>query len=251
MLRLEGGLKQRLAQGKGRGVRILLLDSGVEGTHPDLAGRDLRAFALGEGAEGVQVREETPVDTFGHGTAVATAILREVPEASLHSLRVLGKDLRAHSERILQALQWGVAQGYPIINCSFGTPSEAWMRAYKEAVEQAYLRNAWIVAASSNVDIRMKEYPAHLVGVFAVGCGAHPGGESIFRRHGDLVEYQAHGVDLDLGWKGGGTRRCTGSSFAAPKVAALLARLREAAPELGFHEAKAILGQLLPPLTPP
>lgn len=229
------------AAASGRGVRILIADSGVEVGHPDLPGLacpSWRAELTPTG--GVALHEDRGRDLFGHGTAVAFVLRRYAPGAEISSVRVLGANLRGSSEVVMGAVRWGVRQGYDIVNCSFGTANRRFLESYKRLTDEAFCRNVWIVAACSNEDFRTEEYPAHFASVLSADFAALDG-LSIERRRGHLVEFLAPGVDLVVPWLGGTRRVVTGSSFAAPHVAAAAARIRELRPDFNIHQAKAAL----------
>jgi hypothetical protein len=222
-------------------VRVLLLDSGVEPGHPDLEGWPITTLGLTGAAGGWRVAPEEPRDTFGHGTAIASLLRSLQPDLELTSLRILGQDLRAGTDQVRFALGWALDQGFDLINCSFGSSSRQDLPEFKTLVDQAYCRNTWIVAASSNLDPALEEYPGAFPSVFTVTSANLERVESLLRRPGELTEFAAHGADVRVAWKGGGHRILTGSSFAAPRLTALLAGLRAEQPLWNACQAKAWL----------
>ena len=180
-------------------------------------------------------------DTFGHGTAIASLLRSLAPGMRLTSLRILGQDLRAGTDRVRFALAWALDQGFDLVNCSFGSTSRQDLPAFKRLVDQAYCRNTWIVPASSNLDPGLEEYPGAFPSVFTVMSADLDDAEALVRRPGELTEFAAHGANVRVAWKGGGHRLLTGSSFAAPRLTALLAGLRIEHPRWNACEAKAWL----------
>ena len=237
----EAALRTELMDATGRGVRVLLLDSGIDAGHPDLHLENFKAFAL---REDLQIEREAPVDRFGHGTAIACLLIAQAPGITLHSLRVLGGDLRAATERILAGLQWALDECYDLVNCSFGTASRQHLADFKRVVDTAYCRNTWIVAAASNLDPSAPEYPGAFPSVFTVVGADLADPRALRRRLGELAEFEARGVAVRTAWKDGEHRTLTGSSFAAPHLAALLACLRERHPDWNACQAKAALYEL-------
>jgi subtilisin family serine protease len=224
-----------------RAVRVLLLDSGVETNHPDLEGWPIVTLGV-QGEAGIwQVLPEAPRDTFGHGTAIASLLRTLQPSLRLTSLRILGQDLRAGTDRVRFALAWALDQGFDLVNCSFGSTSQLDLPAFKRLVDQAYCRNTWIVAASSNLDPDLEEYPGAFPSVFTVTSAELEEVDLLLRRPGALTEFAAHGANVRVAWKGGGHRILTGSSFAAPRLTALLAKMRAEHPHWNACEAKAWL----------
>jgi len=242
------GLEQaRLAlrEGRGEGVRIAVLDSGIETGHPALAGV---AFAddlavIEENAQ-LKVIAGQGADTFGHGTAVAGIIHQLAPQATLGSIRVLGAQLRSRSLIIREAARLALERGYHILNCSFGCGREDHVLFYKDWIDEAYMRGRHIVAACNNLDFTRREWPGHFPTVITVNFTQSESLERIRWRRGSLVEFEARGQDLPVAWLGGGEKLVTGSSFAAPHVTGLLARLLSALPALSPLEAKALLRRL-------
>ena len=116
---------------------ILIIDSGVDTTHSLLKTASIETFAFQ--SDGPPLLE-SGVDEFGHGTAIAGLIHAISPDTIIHSLRVFGRSLTAQSQTVLAALSWGIAQGYPIINCSFGTTERQLLPAFKSLVDAAYRR---------------------------------------------------------------------------------------------------------------
>ena len=89
---------EALRRGRGRGVRIAVLDSGVDVTHPAFAGRTLcDDLAIVEDGHRLKVVPGEGRDLFGHGTAVAGIIQEVAPEAEIGSIRVLGESLSART----------------------------------------------------------------------------------------------------------------------------------------------------------
>jgi subtilisin family serine protease len=227
----------------GRGIRVLVLDSGVEAWHPAFGDRPPESLALETDGEGRwTIDAEAPQDAFGHGTAVCALLRAFAPQADITSLRVLGADLRAHSARVIHALEWGVAQGFQVINCSFGTSAVQHLPDYKRAVDAAFVQNAWVVAAV-NGQGGLDEFPGTFPTVFGTRATALDDPLALQRIPGQVVEFAARGHDLRVAWRGGGQRHVSGSSLAAPHLAALLARLRQLGPDLNTCEARCLLYQ--------
>jgi len=229
------------AEGGAGQVRVLLLDSGVETDHPELAGWPIATLGVTGAAGSWQVAPEAPRDTFGHGTAIASLLRSLAPALELTSLRILGRDLRAGTDQVRFALAWALDQGFDLVNCSFGSSSRQDLPAFKALVDAAYCRNTWIVAASSNLDPALEEYPGAFPSVFTVTSANLALVDTVVRRPGELTEFAAHGADVRVAWKGGGHRILTGSSFAAPRLTALLAGARLEHPHWNACEAKTWL----------
>lgn len=200
----------------GRGVRVALVDSGVETQHPDLAGQ----VALNENfVDG----RAPPAES--HGTAVAgiiaaradngLGIVGVAPQARLLALRACWQAAQAQtlctSLGLAKALYAAIQQGAHIINLSLGGPDD---RLLAVLLDQALARGATVVTAMPG---RGGPFPANHRGVLVVGASPPlPEGA-----------VSAPGRDVPSTAVGGGYALVSGSSFAAAHVAGLLALVRE------------------------
>lgn len=242
-------IKAALHEGQGEGVRIAILDSGVDTTHPGLATLTLAddVAIVSEGGR-VRVKEESDGDVFGHGTAVAGILHQGAPRATLGSFRVLGHFKESRAAVIREGIRQAAHRGYHIVQCSFGAPARPRDAAtYKGWIDALYLRGIHIVAAGSNSGFQTAEWPAHFPTVIAVGADPLNRDQLMLAREG-LVEFSTRAEEPQALWPGGGTRQLVGSSFAAPRVAGLLARLLSRHPGLHPLLAKAALRSAAEPL---
>jgi len=239
-----------MRRGRGRGVRIAVLDSGIDITHPFFGGKTLADdIAVVEGGDRLNVVEGKVCDLFGHGTAVAGIIHEVAPEAEIGSIRVLGESLAARTAIILEGARQAIDRGYHILNCSFGCSIPEHVLKYKAWLDEAYLRGLHVVAACNNSDYGRQEWPAFFTSVLAVNMARTDDKFGIFYKPGHMVEFAASGVDVEVPWVGGAIKKVTGSSFAAPRVAAMLACLLSEIPDLDPLQTKAIFQRFAGPWT--
>src|SRR5687767_6143454 len=92
----------------GAGVTVAIIDSGVEGDHPEVKGRLVESVAVEIRDDEAHVVPDGPVDLFGHGTACAAIVVKMAPEVDIVSVRVLGADLRGKGVAFLAGLEWAV-----------------------------------------------------------------------------------------------------------------------------------------------
>jgi subtilisin family serine protease len=230
---------QAIKQGDGRGVRIAVLDSGIEVTHPNFSGRRLHDDVVSE-ASG-DLRTGKGDDIYGHGTAVAGIIWRLAPEAEIGSFRVLGSSLSARTAQVSVAARKSIALGYHILNCSFGCGISGHLPLYKDWADSALLSGIHVVAASGSPEI--PEWPAHLSSVLGVDCAlSNEGGLRYLP--GRMVEFAAPAGEIRVPWKQGGHRVMTGSSFAAAWLSGMLARLLSVYPEIDPLLTKSLLRKI-------
>jgi subtilisin family serine protease len=234
-----------LAEGRGAGVRIAVIDSGIEVSHPSLEGIQLRddVHVLDNGIQ-IEVREGDGTDIYGHGTAVASIIRDVAPEVEIASFRVLGPRRNSRTVIIREGVRQAIDRGYHILNCSFGCGIPDHIFQYKDWIDESYLKGIHIIAACSNLDFQSQEWPGSFPSVITVNMATSNRKDCLYYKPGYLAEFSARGVNVSAAWRDGQTREVTGSSFAAPLVAALLARLLSVAPRLDPMQAKALLRQL-------
>ena len=240
--------RKYLREGSGRGIRIAVLDSGIETNHPALKGLRL-ADDLAIVDDGLQLTcvPGGGVDMYGHGTAIAGILRQLAPQAELGSFRVLGEQLRSRTGIIREGVRQALDRGYHILHCSFGCTREDQVLQYKDWIDEAYVKGRHIVAACNNYDYMKREWPGHFPSVITVNFARTSDAERFYYRPGQLVEFAARGDDLDVPWCGGRRKKVTGSSFAVPHVAGLLARLLSCCPQLPPLEAKALLHEVAEP----
>ncbi|MBG0850628.1 S8 family serine peptidase [Streptomyces spinoverrucosus] len=229
----------------GRGVKIAVLDTGVDTDHPDLAGHldDTASFIVGETVEDVQGH-----GTHCIGTAAGPATPQRGPRYSVAiEARVLAGKVLNNSEGeggdggILAAIAWAMARGARVISLSLGAPvrqGELFPQTYEILAQRALERGTVIVAAAGNSSRRPGfvapvERPANCPSILAVGsldpalktaassCGGING-------QGGEVNIAAPGRFVHSAAPGGGYATHSGTSMATPHVAGVLALLAEA-----------------------
>ena len=201
------------------GVRVGLIDTGVDAGHPALAGATVRR----QGFAGAYHSDV-------HGTAVASllagrsgAFSGAAPGAVLFAADVYGGSPSGGSSTgIAEALAWMVRNEVPVVNISLVGPRNALVEA---AVRRASGRGVLIVAAVGNdgpaaAPLYPASYP-DVVGVTAVNARGRVLPEA---GRGPQVDFAAPGADMAAAGPGQGYVSVRGASFAAPLVAGLLAR---------------------------
>jgi len=167
-----------LEKATGEGVRIALIDSGIDPNHPILSGKiDL------EDAVSFISEDESIVDTNGHGTMVAGIIAQVAPDAKITPYRVISA-ASGDSAWTIQAIIQAVDDGNDLINMSLGTYKAAdiedellTIKAFERAIEYAEEKHVLVVASTGNKSLNldtyyeeehMKHLPGSLQGVIAV-----------------------------------------------------------------------------------
>ena len=238
------------AGGDGGGVKVAIIDSGIEVGHPALAGLTL-ADDVTVSCDGVNLRIEEGAggDVYGHGTAIASLLRRAAPGVTLGSFRALDSSNHARSFVIAECVNQAINRGYEVINCSFGCRGlPRYVMDYKEWVDRAYLEGVQIVAACSNLDAGIREWPAYFPSVISVR-GIDCPEDALYHSPRRLVSFLAKGERVEVPWLHGATKIETGSSYAAPLVSAGIARLVSALPGLNRAAIKPLLTELAMPWT--
>jgi hypothetical protein len=201
------------------GVSVGLIDTGIDVLHPALLGTHIELQYF--------VDESRPVPE-SHGTAVASLLVSPqtgvLPGAQLYVASVFYEDQRggllSEAQDLVRALDWLMERHVPVINMSLsGPPNEVLRVAISRALRAGHL----IVAAVGNAGPASPPlYPAAYEGV--IGVTAVDSEQKVYRRanRGAQVEFAALGVDVPAAGPGG-LANYSGTSFASPYVAALLA----------------------------
>jgi subtilisin family serine protease len=244
--------RSAVTSGTGQGVRIAVLDSGIEASHPGL--EELRLvddLAFVSDGTTLHVRPGGGTDVNGHGTAIAGIIHALAPKAKIGSFRVLRMglfDLTSKRDIIQRAAFEALDRGYQILNCSFGCRGEKeFIMEFKDWVDEAYLKGVHVISACSNTDFAEREWPAYFPTVVTVDKMNLDQVDRFFYRPGSLVEFVAKGQYADLLWLGGKRKDGFGTSFAAPVATALLARLISVYPGLSSLAAKELFRMIAEP----
>ncbi len=237
-----GGITPEWAWGgsRGEGVRVAVIDSGIDADHPVLQGCVEQQVSVEVDAHDTPtVVEHTTGDDFGHGTACAGIIHSIAPAASIVSVKVLGQGLSGKAAAFHRGLQWAAEQGCQVINLSLGTNRREWALPFYEACDDAYFRGSLVVAAANNV--LRSSYPSLFASVVSVACNLTTDPMRFHHNPHPPTEFLARGIDVDVAWRAGGRLRVTGNSYAAPHLSGIAALVRSKHPWMRPHQVKAVL----------
>ncbi|WUN64252.1 type VII secretion-associated serine protease mycosin [Streptomyces sp. NBC_00304] len=243
---------------KGKGVRVAVIDTGVDDTNPQLksavdraAGTDLLPVpkdgsqdpdaSKGKGkSKGKPSGGDGTVDTVGHGTKVAgiiaarprsgTGFVGLAPEATIIPIRQNDDKGTGTATTMAAAIRHAIAQHARVINISQDTAKP--LRADSDlalAVAEALNKDIVVVASAGNDGLAgavKVTYPAAYKGVLAVAASDRNDERAPFSQMGDFVGVAAPGVDMVSTVPKGGQCVDNGTSFSAPYVAGVAALLR-------------------------
>ena len=217
--------------GSGHGVRVAVIDSGVDGSHPLVGGVSSSvAITLDEAAEnGVRIVDGEHEDLYGHGTACAAVIRSLAPGVELVSVRVLGANLRGSALAFAHGLKWCLAHDIVVANLSLSTTNERWFDVFHDSSRPRRQARAccWSPRWPTSVN---GPFPASSPGSSRwPAVPARTGSRSGATRQGP-ADWGACGIDVEVAWGAHSTILASGNSFAAPVVAGHLARIASAHP---------------------
>jgi subtilisin family serine protease len=226
--------------GRGDGVRVAIIDSGVDAGHPALAGRLEWAVQVEvDGGGAASIVEDHLGDVSGHGTACAGIIRALAPACELTSVRVLGADLTGGGDALVAGLRWAVREGHHVVNLSLSTTKARFAELLRELTDEAYFGGCMLVASAHNMPVA--SWPWRFAPVLSVASHAGTDSEEFFYNPRPPVEFHARGMDVEVAWSGGTTIRASGNSFATPHMTGMATRVLGAHPGLRPFEVKTAL----------
>lgn len=224
----------------GRGVKVAVIDSGVETSHPAIGHVEGYVEVI-EGPTGFEFKREPHEDTYGHGTACAGIIRGLAPECELYSVKVIG--IRGGRGAIFAAgLRWAIENGMQVCNMSLCTTKKEFFGPLHELADLAYFRNVMLATAANNMPI--PGYPSMYASVFSVASHEVKDPYRFYYNPEPPVEFGAPGIDVTVPWLGGGSMTMTGNSFATPHIAGVIARILGKHPDLNVFQMKTVLRAL-------
>ena len=240
------GVPEQWKQSRGGGIKVAVLDTGLDAAHADLAdgideARDFTASRQG------------PHDAHGHGTHVAGIVAARqngggvvgvAPQCRLLVAKVLDDSGSGAIDAIVAGIDWACRQGADVLSLSFGSPqaSPELEAALTAAVEQG----KFVVCAAGN-DGRADtvNYPARWPFTVAVGAVDREGRIARFSSRGEAVDICAPGEGVLSTWTGGGYARLSGTSMAAPFVTGIVALMLAKHRQRGSRTPVRTQGELL------
>lgn len=239
---------------RGKGVRVAVIDTGVDNTNPQLKS----AVDASAGADFLKGgKTDGTVDEVGHGTKVAgiiaarpqagTGFVGLAPEATLIPIRQNDEKNSGKATTLAKAVQHAVAKGADVINISQDTTEPLTAdSALGRAVAAAIAKKVVVVASAGNdgTDGEARDtYPAAFDGVLAVASSDRNNERAVFSQPGSFVGVAAPGVDMVSTVPGFGQCVDNGTSFSAPYVAGVAALLRAKHPAWTPREIAAQIEQ--------
>ena len=224
----------------GREVTIAIIDSGIDGSHPDLKGKIVESVEARLEGKRVVFEPSDAGDSAGHGTACAGIVIGVANEAKIYSVKVLGAGGLGDGQAFLGGLEYAIKQRYQIINLSLGTTKPQFFAPLHDLLDRAYQAGCVVVAAANNLP--QPSFPSIFSSsLISVVKSTETDPLNFGFRFGEVIEITAPGVNVRTAWPNGGYRNLTGNSFACPHVVGVIARLLETHPELTPFQVKSAL----------
>ena len=222
----------------GKGVRVAVLDSGIDYTHPDLKG----VFA---GGYNYVANTADPLDDYAHGTHCAgilaaagrgKGIFGTAPNVSLYAVKVLNARGDGNVSDIIKGIYWAQKNRMKIVSMSFGSPKDS--AVLHEAIDNAAAHGVLFIAASGNRgSLRLVDYPANYSSVLSVGSVNRNNQHSLFS-NGGKVDVSAPGEEILSTTSGGSYKTLKGTSMATPHVAGVAALIFSTHPDWSPEQVK-------------
>lgn len=225
----------------GRGVKVAVVDSGIDNKHPAIAGRvsQWMAFTKERETDVIISSNEPHTDTFGHGTACADIILRVAPDVELISIKVLGEGITGDHSTFVAGLKWCVDNQVNVVNLSLGVTKKQYATVFYELADEAYFKGVNLVTAANNMPVT--SYPSLYASVLSVACHDVDDPNTFYVNPNPPVEFGAPGININVAWQDGGNLTVTGNSFAAPYISGRIACLLSKHPSLTPSQVKTVL----------
>lgn len=238
-------MRYRGRERTGFGVKVAIIDSGIDAMDPRLAGHRVQGWNVRLGATGHALIGAEYCDLNGHGTAMAAAVSTLAPGAELLSVRIMDESLRTTADLMAAGIETAFRNGARIINLSMGTPNMGKALLLRDTAALAAEAGAVVLAAAHPRGERA--YPADLPET--LGVASHPdcGFDRLFyfdpnrfaaEQWGSLSgKFLAHGCE-PVGDDSGAYR---GSELATAYTSGMLACIAEAMPHASPVELIAAL----------
>ncbi len=238
----------------GNGVKVAVLDTGIDCSHEDLN------VSGGHSVFTDSANNDPCNDGNGHGTHVAgtvaaldnnVGVLGVAPQTDLYAVKVLSNDGSGSYSGIAEGIEWSIQNDMDVINMSLGGSQSS--SILEDYTNLAYEEGLLVVAAAGNDGNRGGNndtvgYPAKYESAMAVAAVDENNQRATFSSTGPAVEISAPGVNILSSVPGNNYDSYNGTSMASPHVAGVAAQVWAAKPDLTNVELRNLLNDTAQPL---
>jgi major intracellular serine protease len=221
---LNAQIKDSWKYTKGQGVKVAILDTGVDYNHPDLRNAIVKEIDI--------TPDRDPMDHFGHGTHVAGIIGARgkmtgvAPECEIYSIKVLNDEGTGNDEWLYQGILAAIDLKVNIINMSLG--SKVYNPRVESAIKKAYDQGIILVASAGNDGyvgngIDTMGYPAKFDEVISVGAVDYDGNRASFSSVGKELDICTIGTNITSTYPNNQYVKLSGTSMACPFITGISA----------------------------
>jgi hypothetical protein len=225
----------------GTGIVAAILDTGVDATHPDLAGQLVPGWNMFDDNSDTS-------DVYGHGTMVAGVVAalsnNDIGVTSIAwnsqimPVRISRPDGWATTSTIAAGLVWAADNGADVANISYGVSGSS---AVKSAAEYMRSKNGVVVVSAGNGGAYVATLPSSAM--ISVSATSSADILTSWSTYGEFVDVSAPGVGIWTTRNGGGYSAPSGTSFSSPITAAVVALMMAANPSLSSSQLEDLLVQ--------
>lgn len=231
---------------KGTGVKVCIIDTGIDYTHPDLDANYVSGYDFAN-------NDDDPMDDNGHGTHCAGVVAAEdnlegvvgvAPEANLYAVKALDSSGSGYVSDVAAGIDWAVTNDMDVVSMSLG--SDLYSLTLENACNNAYENGLIVVAAAGNDGnpsgkTDSVDYPARYGSVIAVAATSDADVRATWSSTGPALELSAPGVSILSTYLDGSYATGSGTSMACPHVVGTVALAKIAYPAYSNIEIRSLL----------
>jgi len=224
---------------RGLGVIVAVLDTGVDSTHPDLAGQLVPGWNMFD-------NNSNTADVHGHGTQVAGVIAAASNnalgvasvawQAKVMPMRISQPDGWASFSTIANGLTWAVNNGARVANISYGVSGSS---SVQSAAQYMRSKGGVVIVAGGNSGV-YDATPPHAA-LLSVSATNSSDARTSWSTYGEFIDISAPGSGIWTTARGGGYAAVSGTSFASPTTAGVAALIKAVNPNLAPSQIDTIL----------
>jgi len=242
-------IRQTRAKNKGEGIKVAILDTGIDYNHPDLENNIKGGISI------INDYSTDFIDENGHGShcaGIIGAIENDIgvtgvaPKCDLYGIQILGKNGQGSWDTITKGIYWAIENKMKIISMSLGGPND--YKPLHIAIKKAVENDIIVVVAAGNegdgnINTNEFSYPGDYNEVITIGAIDPEKHLANFSNTNDEVKITAPGVDIYSTLPKGNYGILSGTSMACPFVSGIIALMLSENPSLSKWQIETYLYQ--------